>query len=315
MRNISSKNGLFRPLFLSACALAVLGLGACASFGTAVPDNSADSHEERNARIDAVLNQAADEAEASGNSAQSLAILEQMHRRDPKDPVVAVRFAKALREDDQINRAATVLRPVTSAEDADPEALTELAMVNLSLGEYIEAEKLARQAVVEDEKNGRAYLALGTTLDALGHHEQAEIAYRKGLDEWKGDPAPILNNLALNLASQGYLDEAVSVLEKAKKIAPNRLEIERNLRIVRTLRESTPTSNAPTPGRKPDAVAPAAGEPEQPPKAKKEPTATPKAEDPKDIKGGMAAPEKATREPAKEVEAGPVKAAPPPTND
>ncbi len=46
-----------------------------------------------------------------------------------------------------------------------------------------------------------------------------------------------MNNLALNLATQGFIDEAIEVLERAKALSPDRIEIERNLRIIRTLNE------------------------------------------------------------------------------
>jgi Flp pilus assembly protein TadD len=69
-------------------------------------------------------------------------------------------------------------------------------------------------------------------------HPEAERAYRKGLEIWEGDPIPIMNNLALNLASQNNLKEAYEILKKAKSIAPNRIEVERNLRIVSALVES-----------------------------------------------------------------------------
>jgi Flp pilus assembly protein TadD len=75
-------------------------------------------------------------------------------------------------------------------------------------------------------------------LDSKGKHVEAERAFRKGLDIWEGDPIPIMNNLALNLASQNNLEEAYEILMRAKTIAPNRIEVERNLRIVKALIET-----------------------------------------------------------------------------
>jgi Flp pilus assembly protein TadD len=87
---------------------------------------------------------------------------------------------------------------------------------------------------------------MGTALDAQGRHQDAEVAFREGVDNWQGDPAPILNNLALNLASQGRLEQSLEILRKAKKISPHRIEIERNLRIISTLQETAgPTPPAP----------------------------------------------------------------------
>ncbi len=223
-----------RGLFLATLSVSVLALGACATTGSsdANVSNRADAN-----RLDSILERAAREAKASGNKVETLALLEQIYERNPDDAAVATGFGQALREDEQLNKARQVLYPFTEGKDAYPDAVTELAMVQLGLGQYKEAELTSRRAVELDPSQGRPYLALGTALDAQNYHEQAEVAFRKGINQWKGDPAPIMNNLALNLASQNKLDQAIDMLKKAKEISPGRIELERNLRIVTTLKE------------------------------------------------------------------------------
>ena len=89
-------------------------------------------------------------------------------------------------------------------------------------------------------------------MDAQGKHPEAERAFRKALDYWQGDPTTVMNNLALNLASQEFLDEAIEILNKAKAISPDRIEVERNLRIVMALQQSSGHRSAPKPKKKPD---------------------------------------------------------------
>lgn len=223
----------FRRLLLASLSVSVLALGACASTGG---DPNVSNRAEAG-RLDSILERAAREAKASGNKVETLALLETIYERNKNDAAVATGFGQALREDDQLNRARQVLSPFTDGKDAYPDAVTELAMVQLALGQYKEAELTSRRAVELDPAQGRPYLALGTALDAQNYHEQAEVAFRKGIEKWKGDPTPIMNNLALNLASQNKLDQAIDMLIKAKEISPNRIELERNLRIVRTLKE------------------------------------------------------------------------------
>jgi Flp pilus assembly protein TadD len=247
------KHFIWTSLMVSALALSACGTtGSAQSSASARPAGSVDS----------AIEKALDQAEAAGDTQQTIALMEQVYQRNQSNPVVAVRFARALREDEQLNKARLVLMPFVDGDKADSEAITELSMVHLGLGQYKESEQFARQAITMDENSGRAYLALGTALDAQNYHEQAEVAFRRGLDHWKGDPAPILNNLALNLASQGHLEEALGVLEKARKLSPRRMEIERNFRIISTLQETaipetTPAAGgkpaeAPSPSRKPD---------------------------------------------------------------
>ena len=76
-------------------------------------------------------------------------------------------------------------------------------------------------------------------MDAQKKHQAAEVAFREGLEHWQGDSTPILNNLALNLASQGHLEEALSLIEKAQQLSPSRMDLERNRRIIATLIETT----------------------------------------------------------------------------
>ena len=243
---------LSRSLFL-CLALTALGLSACSSTGETYTDSSSttSSLSTSETKIDRAIERALAKAEKEGNKKESLVLLENIYKRNNSNPEVAVRYARALREDEQMNRARLVLSPYTGKEEPYQPALTEMAMVNLGLGQYKDAERYSRNAALLDEKDGRAYLALGTALDAQGEHAEAEDAFRKGLDQWKGDPAPILNNLALNLAAQGQTAEALKVLEKARKLSPRRIEIERNYRIISTLNE-TVGPRVPKPPRKPE---------------------------------------------------------------
>ncbi len=220
-----------RGIILASASLAVLSLGACATTNRNVSNQSEAS------RVDAILQRAAKEAKASGNKVETLALLEQIYNRNQDDPAVATSFAQALREDEQLNKARQVIYPFTEGKNAYPDAVTELAMVQLSLGQYKESELTSRRAVELAPDQGRPYLALGTALDAQNYHEQAEVAFRRGIDQWKGDPAPIMNNLALNLASQNKLDQAIDMLKKAQELSPGRTELERNMRIITTLKE------------------------------------------------------------------------------
>jgi len=237
--------------FSTPLLLSVLILSACASGGTG-QTTSANSMNPalRSTAIDKAMEKALTQAEASGNKQEILALLGQVHNRNPNDSAVATRYAIALREDEQINAAIRTLTPHTKGEKENVAAVTEMAMTQLSLGDFEAAESYATRATEMDPKNARAYLALGTAQDAQSRHQDAEVSFRKGVKHWKGDPSPILNNLALNLASQGHLEESLALIHKAQKISPGRLELERNRRIISTLLETT-GPRPPAPGGKP----------------------------------------------------------------
>lgn len=249
-----------------AVILSSLFVAACASSGSKAPTTKT-STAQNSARpllesesIDKAMKSALAQAEANGNNQEIIGILTQIHSRNPNDAIIATRYARALREDDQINKAQRVLQPFVNSEKPNVQALTEMAMTQLALGDYASAKNYGLKATVIDPKNARGYLALGTAQDALKDHQNAEQSFRQGLKYWKGDPSPILNNLALNLASQGHLNESLSLLERAIKISPKRMELERNRRIIATLIE-TSGSQAPPPYKKPDITIPETAKP------------------------------------------------------
>lgn len=235
---------LLLPLF------SVLILSACAASAPKTTTSDTMRPTFKTSAIDKAIEKALTQAEASGDTQEVLTLLAQSHSRAPEDAVLAARYANALRQDEQIEKAIGVLAPFTSGENKDIDAITESAMAHLSIGDFKIAETLASDAIEMNKKNARAYLALGTAQDAQGKHQDAEISFREGIKYWNGNPAPILNNLALNLASQGHLEEALSLIQKAQKKAPRNMELERNKRIINTLLE-TSGPRPPSPTKKP----------------------------------------------------------------
>ena len=243
------------PLLLTLCVSALV-LSACQTtsnneYATTANNpsrtsNISEPHYQRpnpqatqqSQKIDRALEQAAITAAVKGNKTQSLNYLEKIYKRKSTDPIAGLNYGKALRSAGEFERAALVLEPFAKDSHTPSIAKTEYAAAQLALGNNDLAKKFAQSAILQNQGDARAYHYLGIALDAEGNHEEAERAFRKGLNIWEGDPIPIMNNLALNLASQNSLGEAIQILQKAKSIAPNRIEVERNLRIVRALQES-----------------------------------------------------------------------------
>ena len=76
------------------------------------------------------------------------------------------------------------------------------------------------------------------TLDARGRHDEAEPYYEQAMDLWQGEPVSVMNNLALNLAHQGYFDESLNLLRQALVIEPDSEKIAANIDFVRGLQAS-----------------------------------------------------------------------------
>lgn len=211
-------------------------LGACQTTGSSTPKSEEDMPTKAE-RMDAAIEKATAKAAKKGSIPAALATLEKQYKRNSDNPDLALKYAHGLRHAGYLNRASLILSPFAKEQEPAPGVNTEMSMIELGLGNYDSAENYAQKAVIQDPTDHLAYQNLGITLDAKEMHPEAERAFRKGLEHWEGNPTTIMNNLALNLATQGFIDEAIDVLERAQKISPDRIELERNLRIIRTLNE------------------------------------------------------------------------------
>lgn len=229
-----------RMIMVATVALLGWGLTAC---------NATTGQHSAGGRIDTA-------AIPAPGARESLEVLERAYKRNSDDAAVATRYGRALREANRLQRSAIVLAPFADDGKKFPQAKIEYAATQAAMGDYTSAEKYVRAAIAQDEKNAQAYHVLGVTLEAQGHHKPAEAAFRNALELWAENPAPVLNNLGLNLAAQGYIDEAIDTLRRALATAPNRTEIERNLRIVSALQprahqDASGYNLPPKPQRKP----------------------------------------------------------------
>lgn len=179
----------------------------------------------------------ASKSELYGDRRESLSTTASIYKRNPKDEFAAARYAKSLRESGDLKKAESILSPFLKGKSPATLTYTEMGAMELETGDFKSAEAYARKAIKADNGNYRAWHVLGISLDAQQDHPEAETAFRKALELWQGDSIPVMNNLALNLAAQGYTDKALNLLYSAKEKDPGRVEIERNIRIIRTLNE------------------------------------------------------------------------------
>ncbi|MDF3024095.1 MAG: tetratricopeptide repeat family protein [Alphaproteobacteria bacterium] len=200
----------------------LLTLGACKTDGSL--EDPANSLLGMKDETEAHEIKAAEDALASGNTKDALELFRVVHEKKPKNAKITLRYAQLLRQ-----------------TGASPAMLVELAAADIALGDFNGGEK-ALNAVLEDQKasalHTEAYNMMGVVLDAKGQHKDAEDMYHQALAGWKGNPASVMNNLALSLANQGLFDQSLTTLRKALVIAPDKQEVARNIQIVSDLRDN-----------------------------------------------------------------------------
>lgn len=231
-------------------ALFALGVSSIILIGCA-----ASGEHTVDASVDRAIDRAEKRVQSIRDESQKIAVYERIYKSNPKSPKASSEYARMLRKAGQLSKAQAVLRLFAEQVDSPHYVYAEYAAIMLAKGEHGEAELFAQDALEKDGANSFALHTLGISLDGQGRYKEAEEAFRSALDSWEGNPVPVMNNLALNLATQGYIDEAISILERAKTLDPSRQELERNLRIIRALNEGSaayfPEHNVPHPVKKP----------------------------------------------------------------
>lgn len=209
-----------------------------------------------NPQVDKALERAGKRGASIKDPAEEAAMYGRIYKQNPSSAKAATEYARVLRKQGQLDKAEAVLNIFATDSGSPHFAYSEFAAIKLAKGEYSEAEIFADDALELKPKDSYALHLRGIALDGLSRYKDAEQAFRAALDNWEGNPVPVMNNLALNLATQGYIDESISILERARTLEPDRKEIERNLRIIRALNEGNgqyfPEQAAiPTPLKKP----------------------------------------------------------------
>ncbi|MEZ0226491.1 MAG: tetratricopeptide repeat protein [Alphaproteobacteria bacterium] len=236
------------PAFLGLVALAALT--ACSASKSVM--EPVDSMRGMKSATQQRLSTAAVDAIAAGKTEEAVALHAKLYKQHPRDRGIALAYAQLLRKTGKPAEAVKVLTPFASFNSlsndssqvtiytSDAVVLNELAAAHIASGNFGAAEKLLGRVL--DDKGAAPLHAdadslMGIVLDARGDHLAAEQAFNRALEGWKGDPTPVMNNLALCLAAQGKFDAALDTLRRALVISPNdKQEIARNIALISDLR-------------------------------------------------------------------------------
>ena len=238
------------PLVIGLAALTALSACNAADPLNKPIDSLRGMKQETQARLTAQTS----DAIAAGKTAEALDLYGRLHKEHPHDRSVAIVYAQLLRRSGRADEAVNVLSPFASFHEhsnnqsetvvvtynADAVVLNELAAAHIATGNFDAADKLLRHVLADPGSapmHADAESLMGIVLDARGQHRDAEQMFNKALQSWKGDPTPVMNNLALCLAAQGQFDQALDTLRRALVISPNdKQEIARNIALISNLR-------------------------------------------------------------------------------
>ena len=159
-----------------------------------------------------------------GKRREALDLVRATMRRVPQDKnlklteVTLLAEEKRFRECEDLLLAMLESTPDRATEDAVVQVV--LSNVQMQAGNFVEAEKAARQALALDAANPSSTLQLASVLDRNKKSDEAEKLLRDLLQRTP-DNATVQNNLGYALAERGVkLPEAISLIERALTIEP-----------------------------------------------------------------------------------------------
>ncbi len=192
--------------FITLCTWIVVAawLSGCTNFGRP-PDQQV--------AISGALADAAAAAQESFDYQAAAGHFERLYKRQPDNIEALIGLARNLRYSGSVNQGLKVIRGGLRKHGETAVLLLELAKGQVAGSMYADASESIAKARRMDPDNWENYAVSGILKDRGGDLDGAQAEYRKALGISPGNIA-VLNNLALSLAQQGKLAEAIKILEK-----------------------------------------------------------------------------------------------------
>jgi tetratricopeptide (TPR) repeat protein len=169
----------------------------------------------------------------AGRPGEAVGVLEKASRLRPREREIRVYLAEALDRSLRYDEAEKVLRGLL-AETDEADVRGRLARVLFHEKQYEEALRLYMTL----EGSGEVMDRIAMCLQNLGRPDEALVWERKAVAA-KPDWPQAMINLSVILASQGELDEAAALLERALELEPDNVAARTNLERLREARERT----------------------------------------------------------------------------
>jgi len=140
--------------------------------------------------------------------------LRDRYRANPKDPDLALNYAKALRAAGERSQAVAVLEQATIADPSNKALLAGYGRALMDNGNFQQAFDVLSRAHSPEDPDWRILSVQGAALDQLGRYEEARQYYASALRIAPDEPS-VLSNLGLSYVLSKDLGKAEEVLRKA----------------------------------------------------------------------------------------------------
>jgi len=138
----------------------------------------------------------------------------QKYRADPSNVEAALRYAQALRATRQSAQAVAILEELSMQNPHNKLVLGEYGRALADVGQYEQALTVFDRAHTPEQPDWRILSAQGAVLDQLGRHQDAQRHYLTALKIVPNEPS-VLSNLGLSYALSKDLKDAEATLRLA----------------------------------------------------------------------------------------------------
>lgn len=153
------------------------------------------------------------------------------YRANPRDPDIAMKYARALRANGQRTQAVAVLEQAALTSPLNRALLGDYGRALADVGQYKKALDILEKAHTPEDPDWRILSVQGTVLDQLGRHEEAQRYYASALKIAPDDPT-VLSNLGLSYALAKDLPRAEATLRRANASPKADPRVRQNLALV-----------------------------------------------------------------------------------
>lgn len=204
---------LYRPLrILLLAGVAVVAISACASNRGSMPSPDYAGL-------------------PAGQSQQSLGELTARYKANPKDKVIAIHYAAALRAVGQSQQAVSVLEISMGYTPQDVDIAVAYAKALTADGRFAQSLLVLDNVIRPEAPDWNALLVKGATLDQLGRNQEARALYAQALVFAPGE-ASIEANMGLSYAMTSELPVAEQHLRRAVQMRGASSQIRQNLALI-----------------------------------------------------------------------------------
>ena len=153
------------------------------------------------------------------------------YRANPKDPDLALQYAKALRAAGERSQAVAVLEQAMIANPSNKALLAGYGRALMDNGNFQQAFDVLSKAHSPEDPDWRILSVQGAALDQLGRYEEALQYYASALRIAPDEPS-VLSNLGLSYVLSKDLAKAEEVLRKAYSHGNGDPRVRMNLAVV-----------------------------------------------------------------------------------